>query len=303
MNSVDAWFRSGERVRVELPPAPGGGAARAWDIYCRVAGSGPWLTLLHGFPTCSWDWARLAPLLEPYRKLLLFDFLGFGDSDKPLRHNYSLFEQTDIVEALWRRFGIERTEIVAHDYGVTVAQELIARRNAGALAAEVESVLFLNGGVYPGLHRPLRIQRLLASWVWGPVVNLFVNQETFRHNFAAIFSRQHPVSDAELSEHWKAIVRRDGLRNYHRLIRYMHERTAHRERWTGAMESSSVPLRFVWGMEDPIAGAPMADHIRERLPQADFTALEDVGHYPQLEVPEMVAQNILEANARLRHGI
>ncbi len=293
LNSVDAWFASGERVRVELPPTDGG-AARAWDIYCRIAGSGPWLTLLHGFPTCSWDWARLAPRLEPHRKLLLLDFLGFGDSDKPLRHNYSLLEQTDIVEALWRRLGIERTGIVAHDYGVTVAQELLARRNAGALTTQLESVLFLNGGVYPGLHRALRIQHLLGSRVLGPVVNLFVNQETFRRNFAGIFSRQHPVSDAELIEHWKAIVRHDGLRNYHRLIRYMHERTAHRERWTEAMESSSVPLRFVWGMEDPIAGAPMAAHIRQRLPQARFVALEGVGHYPQLEVPEVVIRKILQ---------
>lgn len=303
MNSVDAWFASGERVCVDLPPAEPQAAPRAWSIFTRAAGSGPWLTLLHGFPTCSWDWARVAPLLEPHRKLLLFDFLGFGDSDKPLRHNYSLFEQTDIVEALWRRLGIERTEIAAHNYGVTVAQELLARRNAGGLTTQVESVVFLNGGVYPGLHRPLRIQHLLGSRVLGPVVNLFVNQETFRRNFAGIFSRKHPVSDAELSEHWKAIVRHDGLRNYHRLIRYMHERTAHCERWTGEMESSSVPLRFVWGVEDPIAGRPMAAHIRQRLPQAGFVALEGVGHYPQLEVPEIVAQNILKANAGLPRGI
>ncbi len=300
---MDAWFGSGERVRVELPLAEPQAAPRAWNIFTRVAGSGSWLTLLHGFPTCSWDWSRLAPLLEPHRKLLLFDFLGFGDSDKPLRHNYSLLEQADLVEALWKHLGIERTEIAAHNYGVTVAQELLARGSAGVLKQQLESVLFLNGGVYPGVHRPLRIQRMLASPVLGPIVNLFVNEPTFRHNFRAIFSRQHPVSDADLIEHWKAIVRHDGLRNYHRLIRYMHERTAHRERWTEAMERSAVPLRFVWGMEDPIAGAPMAAHLRRRLPQAELVALEGVGHYPQLEVPEMVAQDILEANAPLRRGI
>lgn len=303
LNSVEAWFAGGERVQVVLPPRQPGGEARGWSVFCRVVGNGPWLTLLHGFPTCSWDWAQMVPLLEPHRRLLLFDFLGFGDSDKPHRHNYSLFEQTDVVEALWRRFEVERTEVVAHDYGVTVAQELLARKRACKLATRVEGVTLLNGGVYPGLHRPLRIQRMLASRVLGPVVNLFVNQETFRRNFSKIFSRRHPVSEAELVEHWKAIALRNGVRNYHRLIRYMRERIEHRERWTRAMESSSVPVRFLWGMQDPIAGSPMAAHIRQRMPQAEFMALEDVGHYPQLEAPQMVAQEILRANALRASGI
>lgn len=303
LNSVDAWFASGARVQVALPPAQPGGAERVWSIFCRVAGEGPWLTLLHGFPTCSWDWAQVAPLLEPHRRLLVFDFLGFGDSDKPQRHNYSLFEQTDIVEALWRRFEVERTAVVAHDYAVTVAQELFVRKRACKLATRMESVTLLNGGVYPGLHRPLRIQRLLANPVLGPIVNLFVSQQTFRHNFSKIFSRQHPVSEAEITQHWKAIVRRGGVRNYYRLIRYMRERMEHRERWTGAMESSSAPVRFLWGMQDPIAGALMAAHIRQRMPQAELVALEDVGHYPQLEAPEAVAQHLLAANGTPTSGI
>ncbi|MCI0356723.1 MAG: alpha/beta hydrolase [Acidobacteria bacterium] len=293
LNSVDAWFAGGERVQVVLPPLQPGGAARVWSIFSRVAGQGPWLTLLHGFPTCSWDWAPIAPLLEPHRRLLLLDFLGFGDSDKPYRHKYSLFEQADIVEALWRRFEVERTEVVAHNYGVTVAQELFARKSACKLATRLVSATLLNGGVYPGQHRPLRIQRLLASPVLGPIVGLFVSEQTFRRNFSKIFSRRQPVSEAEMTEHWKAIARRDGVRNYHRLIRYMHERMEHRNRWTGAMESSSVPIRFLWGMQDPVAGAPMAAHIRERMPQAELVALEDVGHYPQIEVPQVVADEVL----------
>ena len=51
-----------------------------------------------------------------------------------------------------------------------------------------------------------------------------------------------------------------------------------------------MPLAFVWGMLDPISGAHMAERIRERRPDAAFLALEDVGHWPQLEAPERVAQ-------------
>ena len=54
-----------------------------------------------------------------------------------------------------------------------------------------------------------------------------------------------------------------------------------------------VPLTFVWGMLDPVSGAHMAERIRERLPDAPFTALEDVAHWPPLEAPERVAATLL----------
>ncbi|MFG2196844.1 alpha/beta fold hydrolase [Streptomyces sp. NPDC048639] len=60
-------------------------------------------------------------------RVTTFDLLGFGYSDKPRRHRYSLLEQADLVEDLWRRLGIGDTALVAHDYGVSVAQELLAR--------------------------------------------------------------------------------------------------------------------------------------------------------------------------------
>ncbi len=83
---------------------------------------------MHGFPSSSHDWAKLAPALAERHSLLLFDFLGFGASEKPAEHDYSLLEQADLVEALWAREGITSTVVVAHDYAVSVAEELLARR-------------------------------------------------------------------------------------------------------------------------------------------------------------------------------
>ena len=65
--------------------------------------------------------------------------LGFGASSKPREHRYSLLEQADLVEALWGREGIESTVVVAHDYSVSVAQELLARRAAGTLAVDLRA--------------------------------------------------------------------------------------------------------------------------------------------------------------------
>ena len=62
-------------------------------IFVSDQGSGPPVLFLHGFPTSSFDYALLTPLLASQRRLVLFDFLGYGYSDKPRQHNYSLFEQ------------------------------------------------------------------------------------------------------------------------------------------------------------------------------------------------------------------
>ena len=114
------------------------------------------MTLLHGYPSSSHDWAKIAPQLAQRRLLLMPDFLGFGASDKPADHDYSLHEQADLVEALWAQEGITDTALVAHDYAVSVAQELLARRAEGRLAVDLARVTLMNGGIYPDLHRPSR---------------------------------------------------------------------------------------------------------------------------------------------------
>jgi pimeloyl-ACP methyl ester carboxylesterase len=74
----------------------------------------------------------------------------------------------------------------------------------------------------------------------------------------------------------------------HRLLQYIPERACHHSRWESALEHSRVPLHFIWGMADPVSGAPVAAQIVRRIPSAHVVALDDVGHYPQLEVPDRV---------------
>jgi pimeloyl-ACP methyl ester carboxylesterase len=282
----ESWFESGERVRVEL-----GGSS--FEIFCRASGAGPWLTLLHAFPTSSWDWAKVAPALEQRFRLLCFDFLGFGDSDKPRPHSYSIAEQADTTEALWQHFGIAETVLVAHDYGATVAQELLARERT---SARISSVVLLNAAVYVQLARPLVIQRMLANRIVGPLVAHAVNERTFRRSFASVFSARHPIGETELNLHWQVLQRRGGtVRLSHRLSHYVRERKRNAARWEAALARRLVPIRFIWGMADPRSGAHMAQEIHRRLPDAPVVALDDVGHYPQLEVPELVAEEIAKA--------
>lgn len=294
MLNIDDWFAGGQRVTVRPTTAAPPGAADDVQLFCRVEGSGPWLTFLHGFPTCSWDWAQICEPLSQRYTLLMFDFLGFGDSNKPSQHDYSLFEQADFTEALWRHFGVAETGLVAHDYGSTVAMELLSRQQAGRLAARIEKVVLMNAGLYVDHIRPVLVQHLLQQPMLGRLLTRVIGERAFRRQFASIFSDAHPISAAELRQHWRAITRREGVRNYHRLIRYLDERRQHKSRWERALEAPGVPVRFLWGLEDPVSGRHISDHIQQRIPDANLLALPDVGHYPQLEVPALVAEEIAQ---------
>jgi pimeloyl-ACP methyl ester carboxylesterase len=288
VEDLHAWWAGGERVELDLRD----GVKRT--IFIRVLGSGPWLTLVHGFPTSSWDWAPVSPELSRHHRLLAFDLLGFGDSDKPSGHDWSAFEQADLIEAIWRRFEVTETRMVAHDVGMTVALELLARQDEGKLGVRVSDFTLLNGGVYSGFHRPRRIQKLLQKPVLGYVIAHTLSEEQFGKALAEVFSETHQPTPGELHQHWESVARRGGSKNYHRLIKYIPERRANSGRWETAVERTAVPIRFVWGMADPVSGAHMAEVIRQRRPGADIVALEDVGHYPQLESPQRVAAAIIE---------
>jgi pimeloyl-ACP methyl ester carboxylesterase len=247
------------------------------------------MTLLHGFPSSSHDWARIAGSLANEHTLLMCDFLGFGASEKPVAHEYSLHEQADLVQSLWRHEGVTRTVVVAHDYAVSVAQELLARRAEGALEVELTALHLLNGGLYPDLHRPQPVQTALLDPEQGPQLSALLNEELFVQALRPTFA-PHFDAAADSAAIWQSLSRDGGQRITHLLIRYMSDRERHAERWVGALEGTDVPLSFIWGMLDPVSGAHMAERIRERLSSAPFHALPDAGHWPQLEEPDAVLE-------------
>src|SRR5689334_7746712 len=113
MISLDDWWAGGQRVDDRIFTRSDGPA------------SAPAITWIHGFPMSSWDYAAVQEALDEPRRDIALDLLGFGASAKPHDHPYSLVEQADVVESVWRFHGVTRTAIVAHDYGNSVAQELL----------------------------------------------------------------------------------------------------------------------------------------------------------------------------------
>jgi pimeloyl-ACP methyl ester carboxylesterase len=271
-----------------------GHALRDWTA---GAASAEPLLLIHGFPTASWDWHYLwAPLSQDYR-LIACDMLGFGDSAKPRGHDYSLLEQADVQQALLAHLGIQApVHVLAHDYGDSVAQELLARHHEQRI--QLASCVFLNGGLFPETHRPVLVQKLLLSPIGALIGRLFSRQK-LAANFAKVFGPQSQPSEEELDDFWRLIAHNDGPGVMHRLIRYIPERRVQRGRWLAAMQLGGVPLRLIDGAVDPISGAHMLARYRELIPAADTVLLEGIGHYPQTEAPGQVLEHYLAFRQQL----
>jgi pimeloyl-ACP methyl ester carboxylesterase len=244
------------------------------------------LLLIHGYPTASWDWARIWDCLAADFRLIAPDMLGFGFSAKPRGHRYSIREQCDLLVALCRHLQLTQVELLAHDYGVTVAQELLARHDEGG-PLRLRSVTLLNGGLFPETHHARLVQKLLAGPV-GPLIARAMGRRQFGRSFAAVFGPDTQPSAAELDAFWQLVEEQNGRMALPRLQRYIAERRANRSRWVGALQNTAVPLQLINGNADPVSGAHMVQRYRELVPSPNVTDLPGIGHYPQFEAPEAV---------------
>lgn len=270
---LDAWRRAGDDVEL-----------LGHRIFVRREGSGPPLLTLHGFPTGSWDWAKIWPGLTAHFDVVAFDFLGFGLSAKPADHPLTLMHQADLADALLAHVGWTEAHLLAHDYGDTVAQELLARNPERDEPSFLSAVL-LNGGLFPETHQPRPIQRLLLSPL-GPIVARFSSKRTLRRTFRRIFGPDTPPTEAELNTFWELLSRDGGKAAIPRLIQYMPQRVAHRERWVGAL--GTVPTHLINGSVDPISGDHMVSRYATVVGPPSVTRLPTIGHYPQTEAPGAV---------------
>ena len=286
-DSLELWRRQGASF-----------THRGHDIFVRRGGDprAPVLVLIHGFPTASWDFAPLWDALVARWRVLTLDMLGFGLSAKP--PGYRLFDRRpgrpDPGASCRRR---ESRSITS--WPTTTATPWPRNSWPGAAAEPaLRSVCLLNGGIFPEAHRPLLIQRLLSSPA-GPLVARLSTRTTFAASMRRIFGPDRPPTPAELDGWWALVTHGNGRAALAGVSRYRQERRRLRTRWVGALQTTPVPLRLIVGTADPIAGAGIAGRYRQLVPRADVIELTGVGHYPQVEAPDLV----LAAYAEFRAGL
>ena len=233
--------------------------------------------------------------------MVLHDHLGFGLSDKPEEYSYSLVEQAEHAVALWRELGITGGHLVAHDYGTSVATEILARRERGLLdLLEPRTVTLSNGSVLIELAGLRLSQRIARSRLLGPAFGRLVFEGYFKRVMRRLWGDRSRVVEADLEAMWRGITHRDGRYRVHQLSSYIDERYRFRERWVGALRRLDLPALVLWARRDPVAVPAIAEGLAERIPGASLEWLDELGHYPMLEDPEAWAGRLLDFLRRNR---
>lgn len=273
--SLEDWHTDGETFNF-----------RRHEIFFKSAGpkDAPALLLLHGFPTCSWDYAWIWESLIRDFRVIVPDLLDYGWSVNRFSRPQSIMDQADMIESLLEFQGIKSLHILAHDVGDTVAQELLARRQYKTLGAAIKSLVFLNGGMLPHLHRPRPIQTLFSGPL-GSLLSRFVTQDSMTKGLAAVFGADTQPSAALNEAFWSAIIGVNDKRAISRRLRYMAERRQNADRWVGALVQPDVPMMLINGTADPVSGAHAADGFDELVKHAEIVRLDGIGHFPQIEAP------------------
>ena len=257
-------------------------------------GTGPVVTFLHGYPSSSLDAVPLFDRLRGDARLVTLDLPGFGASAKPADHPYSIHAATEALEAVWSHLGIRETIVVAHDYSVSIAQELLARRGRHPDGLpNLTGVVWCNGGLWSDLHRPTLGQQLLLDPDHGADVAAAMDEAALTSGLQATWGTRRAMRPEESHGIWCSMAHDGGSALAHQLLHYVADRRQHGPVWIEALETSPTPMRFVWGDLDPVSGAPVADRIAERLPHwpphRTLLRLSDIGHWPPLEAPDEVA--------------
>jgi pimeloyl-ACP methyl ester carboxylesterase len=125
------------------------------------------ITFVPGYPDGSVGWAKVLKYLPQADTMpkLFVEYVGMGDSDKPLHYAYSTTERTDLVEALWRGFNVQSTTLVAFDFSSLVVLEHLQRRLERAARGETT-----DGPHIRGIF--IFIQRwAVHGWAFPPLVH------------------------------------------------------------------------------------------------------------------------------------
>lgn len=252
------------------------------------------LVFLHGYPSSSLDLRSALPLLAAQRRVVAHDHLGFGLSQRPDAYAYTLIDQAEHALGLWRALGIERAHLVAHDYGTSVATELIARRERGLLPIELASLTLCNGSMHIELAHLKLTQKLLKHHTLGPLLARLTSKRLFISQLRSILADPASVTQDELELHWELLLHGDGRKHLPAVSRYHEDRWRFWHRWIGALTRLDLPTHILWGRRDPVAVPAIAEQLAREIPGARLTWLDELGHYPMLENPSRWATALLD---------
>jgi len=268
-----------------------------YQVQVHVEGEGEAVLLLHGWPANSHLWKAQRDFLKSSYQVITPDWLGFGQSDKPQDHQYSLSGMVETLDKLVEQVlpHEEKLTIIAHDIGGPAAL-LWARENQERIKSLIMlNTLFYNfqtsldklGHFIFGLPLINRIQ-LSEFGLSSLVMNLLRNKKQDNLQAARDMLKGH--------ESWPHALRRKTI-----LEPLNKEGRKLVNKLAGIFKSLTVDKHLIIARKDPLCFAHM-QRIHEENPEVRAHFLESCGHFIPLDQPEAlnkILHNILKRDVPL----
>ncbi len=285
---------------VSDPPAIGGVThrtvrARGLDFHLAEAGSGDDVVLcLHGWPQHWYEWRHLMPALADRHRVLALDLRGFGWSDAP-RDGYEKENMATDVLAVLDELGLERVKLVGHDWGGWIGFLLCLRA-----PQRFERFLALN--ILP----PWTTARAMAPHLWrfwyqwlilAPGIGYRLHRNgAFVPKVLAGASTSREPWDAEtlriFGDRFTEPARARAAVQMYRVFNLRETPPIMRGRY--AHKRLTVPTRMLFGTDDKALRPEVLDGYERHAEEMEVEFIEDCGHFPADEMPELVATRARE---------
>lgn len=256
-------------------------------------GAGPAIVLMHGFPDNLHLYDRVVPLLAG-RRVVTFDFLGWGRSDKPAGYPYTATQQIGEIGAVIDALGLDEAVLVAHDASGPPAIDW-----AVAHPDRIACLVLLN--TYYGWHPALRPPEAIALYS-TPLVRAVARAIVRRNDLldeklftwqVGRFIRDEDVR-AELVPKLYADFRA-ARPAFWRLNDDLPRTVISRRLRSGRLAGFERPVRIVFGDADPYLNRRVARRLHRLFPASDLHLLPTARHYVQVDEPARVAELITSA--------
>lgn len=271
-----------------------------------LAGGGPLMVMLHGFPECWYSWRHQLRAFAPYFTCAAPEMRGYGETDAPAGvANYAIAKLVGDLAGLIQALGEKRAIVVGHDWGGAVAWA------SALMRPELVERLIVMNCPHPALfrrHLTSNLRQLARSWYIFFFQLPLLPEAALRAGDFALLRRlmllsavnKAAFSDDDLDHFCAALAGRrysaTAAINYYRALI---GGGLLRGRAAGAREllegKIAAPTLLIWGEQDMALGKELT-YGMEELFSGPFSLkyIADSGHWVQQERPELVNQYMRE---------
>jgi pimeloyl-ACP methyl ester carboxylesterase len=256
------------------------------------AGSGPLVVLVHGITSSSEIWRPVIRRLARDYTVVAPDLLGHGRSAKP-RGDYSLGAYASGIRDLLGVLGYERGTAVGHSLGGGIAMQF-----AYQFPEYCERlVLISSGGLGRDVNPLLRAATLPGSEVVLPLITHAYALRAGEALGGAVgrLGLRFGPDVVEFARGYASLADADARRAFLHSLRAVIDPGGQRVSAVDRLYlAEQMPLLVIWGRDDPIIPVEHGRYAHALVPDSELVELDGAGHFPMLDDPDRVADELLE---------